>query len=137
MKTEITDEILALANESKRLRSFINDKLPKLRERCKDRKDGLDKHRDGFELDEAIQSFNIKLSYQSFSGNYGSSSVYSDFCPNNEIMGKYFLKYLNKHTSEIFNEMADMMIADAKVRQDEAIEELNSLKTKMEKIIEL
>ena len=52
-------------------------------------------------------------------------------------MGKYFLKYLNKHTSEIFNEMADMMIADAKVRQGEAIEELNSLKTKMEKIIEL
>ena len=131
MKTEVTDGILALANEARALRGFINDKLPKLKARYKDEKDRLDKHRDGFEMGDAIQSFNIKLSYQSFSGTFGSSSVYSDFCPDNAIMGKYFLRYLNKHTSEIFNEMADMMIADAKSKQNEAIDELDNLKAKM------
>ena len=52
-------------------------------------------------------------------------------------MGKYFLRYLNKHTSEIFNEMADMMIGDAKSKQKEAIDELDNLKEKMIKIMEL
>lgn len=137
MKIEVTDGILALANQARSLRDFINDELPKLKARYRDEKDRLDKHYDGFEKGDAIQSFNIKLSYQSFSGTYGNSSSYSDFCPDNAIMGKYFLRYLNKHTSEIFNEMADMMIADAKSKQKEAIDELDNLKEKMIKIMEL
>lgn len=58
MKIEVTDGILALANEARSLRDFINDKLPKLKARYRDEKDHLDKHRDGFEMGDATRSFN-------------------------------------------------------------------------------
>lgn len=135
MENRKINEILSIAGEGRRLRDFINVKLPQIREDYKNRKGRLDKHRDGFEQGDAIQSFNIKLSYQCFSGYYGDSSVYSDFSPNNEILSKYFLAYLNKHTVEIFNEMADMMIKDAALKKEEALNELDTVREKIETLL--
>ena len=135
MENRKVNEILTLAGEGRRLRNFINVKLPQIREDCKNRRGRLDKHRDGFDKGDAIQSFNIELSYQSFSGYYGDSRVYSDFTPNNEILSKYFLGYLNKHTKEIFNEIADMMIKDAVLKKEEALNELDTIREKIETLL--
>ena len=136
MKTEITDRILSLAKQGENLSYFINNKLPNIRKRFRDEKDRLDKHTDGFAEDgDAIQSFNIRLSYKSFSGLYGSSSTYSDFTPDNEIMRKYFLKYLNKHTKEIFNEIADMIAEDVVSMKKNALKELDEKRTLVEKLL--
>lgn len=136
MKAEITDRILSLAKQGELLRYFINNKLPNIRKRLRDEKDSLDKHTDGFAEDgDAIQSFNIRLSYKSFSGSYGSSSTYSDFTPDNAIMRKYFLKYLNKHTKEIFNEIADMIAEDVVSMKEDALKELDEKRIMVEKLL--
>ena len=79
MKTNTVNEIKTLAGESIRLKKFINVKLPQIIDDYKNRRNKIDKHRDGFNEGNAIQSFYIRLSYQSFTGTYGDSSVYSDF----------------------------------------------------------
>lgn len=135
MKTNTVNEIRFLAKESIRLKQFINVKLPQIIDDYKNRRKKIDKHRDGFEKGDAIQSFNIRLSYQSFTGTYGDSSVYSDFVPDNEIVSKYFLAYLNKHTNEIFNEMADMMLKDALSKREEALKELDDAKQELDVLL--
>ena len=47
MKIEVTDGILALANEARSLRDFINDELPKLKARYRDEKDHLNNYEIG------------------------------------------------------------------------------------------
>ena len=128
MKTNTVNEIRVLARESIRLKQFINVKLPQIIDDYKNRRNKIDKHRDGFEKGDAIQSFNIRLSYQSFTGTYGDSSVYSD-------LSKYFLGYLNKHTNEIFNEMADMMLKDALSKREEALKELDDAKQELDVLL--
>lgn len=135
MKVDTVNEIKALAGESIRLKQFINVELPQIIDDYKNRRNKVDKHRDGFEKGDAIQSFNIRLSYQSFTGTCGDSSVYSDFAPNNEVMSKYFLAYLNKHTKEIFNEMADMMLEDAISKRAEALKELDDVKQELDVLL--
>lgn len=130
------DKIKGLAGQSHQLRKFINEKLPEIRRKYEDKATSIDKHRDGFCQGDAVQSFCISLSYQSFSGTYGDSSVYSDFCPmDNNLMREYFLKYLNSHTKEIFNEMSEMMMKDAKEMRDKAISEIEETKRNIEKLL--
>lgn len=135
MRLNITREILFLNNESKRLKDFINVRLPEIRRKCNDYKNELDKHEDAFIEGESIQSFNIHLSYRSFSGHKGNSDTYSDFTPDNGTFAKYFLEYLNNHTKEIFNEMADRMKEDAILEKDKALQELDDYRNNIEKII--
>ena len=135
MKLDVTKYILFLNNESKRLKKFINVRLPEIKRRLNDYKDELDKHDDGFIKGESIQSFNIHLSYRSYSGQEGSSDTYSDFAPDNAIFSKYFLEYLNNHTKEIFNEMADRMKEDAILEKNKALQELDDYRNNIEKII--
>jgi hypothetical protein len=135
MKTNTVNEIKTLAGESIRLKKFINVKLPQIIDDYKNRRNKIDKHRDGFNEGDAIQSFYIRLSYQSFTGTYGDSSVYSDFIPNNEVMSKYFLVYLNRHTKEIFNEMAEMMLEDARSKRAEALKELDDAKQELDVLL--
>lgn len=135
MKTNTVNEIKTLAGESIRLKKFINVKLPQIIDDYKNRRNKIDKHRDGFNEGDAIQSFYICLSYQSFTGTYGDSSVYSDFIPNNEVMSKYFLVYLNRHTKEIFNEMAEMMLEDARSKRAEALKELDDAKQELDVLL--
>lgn len=135
MKTNTVNEIKTLAGESIRLKKFINVKLPQIIDDYKNRRNKIDKHRDGFNEGNAIQSFYIRLSYQSFTGTYGDSSVYSDFFPNNEVMSKYFLVYLNRHTKEIFNEMAEMMLEDARSKRAEALKELDDAKQELDVLL--
>ena len=61
--------------------------------------------------------------------------MYSDFVPDNEIVSKYFLAYLNKHTNEIFNEMADMMLKDALSKREEALKELDDAKQELDVLL--
>lgn len=135
MRIDVTKHILFLNNESKRLKKFINVRLPEIKRKYYDNKDELDKHYDGFKEGESIQSFNIHLSYQSFSGAKSQSETYSDFSPDNAIFAKYFLEYLNNHTKEIFNEMADRMKEDAILEKNKALQELDNFRDNIEKII--
>jgi len=136
MENKKVNEIIHLSMEAHRLSDFINKKLPSIKKTYEEHRNGIDKHRDGFEEDgDAIQSFNIRLSYKSFTGTYGNSSVYSDFIPDNSIMRKYFLGYLNKHTEEIFNEMAAAMLKDAKSMKLGALNEIDKIKEQIEQLL--
>lgn len=130
----VIDKIKDLTSQSSQLRRFVNEELPEIRRKYEDKSSSIDKHSDGFCQGDAIQSFCISLSYQSFSGTHGDSSVYSDFRPiDNNLMREYFLKYLNSHTKEIFNEMSEMMMTDAKEMRDMAISEIGEIKRNIEK----
>lgn len=130
------DKIKGLTRQSCQLRRFVNEELPEIRRKYEDKTSSIDKHRDGFCQGDAVQSFCISLSYQSFSGVHGGSSVYSDFRPiDNNLMREYFLRYLNSHTKEIFNEMSEMMMADAKEMKDKAISEIEETKRNIEKCL--
>lgn len=122
-------EIEKLAKTGKELKHFLSEILPKVR----NKHDRIDKHRDGFEIgDDQIQSMNIRLNYSSFSGVFGDSSTYSDIAGiNADVMRTYFLKYLNKHKDEIIEEMANMMIYDAKNQKEQALKELEDRKQKL------
>lgn len=126
------EEISNLKRESDRITEFFDKKLPDIKKQYADPYNSLDKHYDGFIEGDAIQSWDMKVCYRSFSGYNGVSSTYSDFYPNEKIMTEYFLKYLNKHTDEIFHEIAQMMLEDARKMKTDAIKELEGMKEKLE-----
>lgn len=128
------EEISNLHNESIRIAEFFSKKLPDIRKQYADPHNSLDKHYDGFIEGDAIQSWDMKVCYRSFSGYNGVSSTYSDFHPNKKTMTEYFLKYLNKHTEEIFDEIAQMMLEDAKKLKKDAIHELDLMKSELESL---
>lgn len=140
MKLEMknTDNLLALFQNGKRLLKFVNEKLPYLRNReLRETNSQIDKHEDGFYYNEdPCQSMNIRhLCFKSFSGSYGSSSVYSDISGLDvDLMKSYFLKYLNKHKDDILREMGDMMISDAKDIKVQAFLEIDKVRRNIEKI---
>lgn len=128
------EEISNLHNESIRITEFFDKKLPGIRKQYADPHNSLDKHYDGFIEGDAIQSWDMNVCYRSFSGYNGVSSTYSDFHPDKKIMTEYFLKYLNKHTEEIFNEIAQMMLEDARKMKADAIKELEGMKAELESL---
>lgn len=133
-----TESLLALFKNGKGLLNFVNEKLPYLRNsELRESNSQIDKHEDGFYYNEdPCQSMNIRqLCFRSFSGSYGSSSVYSDISGlDTDFMKKYFLKYLNKHKDDILREMGDMMISDAKEIKSQAILEIDKIRRNIEKI---
>ncbi len=133
-----TESLLALFKNGKGLLNFVNEKLPYLRDsELRESNSQIDKHEDGFYYNEdPCQSMNIRqLCFKSFSGSYGSCSVYSDISGlDTDFMKKYFLKYLNKHKDDILREMGDMMISDAKEIKSQAILEIDKIRRNIEKI---
>lgn len=130
MTLKETKELLVTG---KQLKTFIKDKLPKIREESTISGYGIDKHNDGFCTEENIQSMNIRyLSFYSFSGSHGSSETYSDISNLNfDLMKEYFIKYLNNHKDEILIGVADLMINAAKKNKEEAIRELEEHKKEL------
>jgi hypothetical protein len=128
------EEISNLHNESIRITEFFNKKLPDIKKQYADPHNSLDKHYDGFIEGDAIQSWNMRVCYRSFSGYNGVSSTYSDFHPDRKIITEYFLKYLNNHTEEIFNEIAQMMLEDARKMKADAIKESEEMKAELESL---
>jgi len=126
------EEISNLRNESIRITEFFDKKLPDIKKQYADPYNSLDKHYDGFIEGDAIQSWDMNVCYRSFSGYNGVSSTYSDFHPDRKIMTEYFLRYLNEHTDEIFHEIAQMMLEDARKMKTDAIKELEGMKEKLE-----
>lgn len=135
-KLNSTKGIISLYSNGKNLHDFVTIRLPEIREKYLSGKARIDKHTDGFSREENIQSMNIRvLSYSSFTGSYGDSSTYSDISNiNSTIMADYFLQYLNRHKDEILMEMATYMIKDAESRKQEALQEIEALKTKIENL---
>lgn len=133
-----TDKLLVLFQNGKGLLNFVNEKLPFLRSpKSRDASSQIDKHNDGFFYNEdACQSMNIRqLCFKSFSGSFGSSSVYSDIAGlDMDLMKTYFLKYLNKHKDNILREMGEMMINDAKEIKSQALQEIDNVRRNIEKI---
>lgn len=130
---ENTDRILNLARNGKRLRKFVTEKLPRIREELYDRNSKTDKHDDGFSKNESpCQSMTLNLCYKSFTGSFGSSSTYSDIADmDTGLMAAYLVKWLNAHKDEVWLEIADMMIADAKKQRDVAVDEIESMKASL------
>lgn len=126
-------EIERLAKTGKELKYFLSDILPKVRSGH----DRIDKHSDGFGIgSDEIQSMNINLHYSSFSGVFGDSRIYSDIAGiYTDVMKTYFLNYLNKHKDEIIEEMANMMINDAKKEKENALRELEDKKQNLIKLL--
>lgn len=139
MKLEKTEDIINLYNTGHDLVAFIDIKLPSIIKAAEDRTSQIDKHQDGFTVGEGIQSFNIpKISYQSFTGFYGSSSTYSDIAGlDSDLFSVYFLKYLNQNQKSILREIGLMMIKDAKHKKEESLKELNILIEKISSIGEV
>nr|DAQ63130.1 MAG TPA: hypothetical protein [Caudoviricetes sp.] len=125
------EEIANLKRESDRITEFFNKKLPNIKKQYADPHNSLDKHYDGFIEGDAIQSWDMNVCYRSFSGYNGVSSTYSDFHPDRKIMTEYFLRYLNEHTDEIFHEIAQMMLEDARKMKADAIKELEEMKAEL------
>lgn len=122
------EELKELNDCSKKINHFINQKLPKIRRDFEDKNNTTDKHSDGWSINgDKIQSVNIDLTYSSFTGSHGNSSTYSDLNFNTSLFKTYFIKYLNKHTSEIFNEIAKMMDNDSKAMYEDALAEIESI----------
>lgn len=122
-------EIEKLAETGKDLKYFLSDTLLKVRSG----QNMIDKHNDGFGTgSDKIQSMNINMHYSSFSGVFGDSSTYSDISGiNKDVMKKYFLLVLNKHKDEIIDEMANMMINDARKEKENALRELEERKQRL------
>ena len=77
------------------------------------------------------------LCYSSFSGNYGNGNTFSHIANmDTNLMQKYFIKDLNKHKDEIMEEVADLMINDAKSNQEDAIKEIDEYKKSLLKLLE-
>lgn len=136
MKLKETEDILSLFKNGKAIKEHISKQLPRIYQQLEDVRCKTDKHNDGFYLEDAVQSFNIpRLCYKSFTGSYGNSSVYSDLTGlDSDLFQKYFLKYLNKHKSEILISIGDMMIKDAEIKKQSAIAELKDLINEVENI---
>ena len=103
-------ELSNLITTGRKLKKFIKETLPKIREEFQSHSNsGIDKHTDGFDRKESIQSMNINnLCYSSFSGNYGNGNTFSDIANmDTDLMQKYFIKYLNKHKDEKILVIAD------------------------------
>lgn len=135
-RLEKTEQILNLARNGKGLRKFVSEKLPEIRTEVRLSGRGrnkIDKHEDGFYLGEdPCQSFMVELCYKSFTGSFGDSSVYSDIAKFDVgLWRSYFVKYLNAHKDAILLEIADMMLSDAKVQRDAAIDEIESMKASL------
>ena len=136
MDIDITNSILSLKKESDRLKSFINIELPNIRKKYMNDKDVLYKHYDGFKRQDGVtQSFSMHLAYQSLSCYKDGNHPSLDFQPDHDTFEKYFIEYLNKHTKEIFNEMADRMKEDTILEKNKALQELDTLKNNIEKIV--
>lgn len=133
-----TESLLSLFQNGKVLLNFVNERLPFLRSpESKRSSSQIDKHEDGFYYNEdPCQSMNIRqLCFKSFSGSFGSSSVYSDISGlDTNLMKTYFLKYLNKHKDDILREMGDMMLSDAKDIKAQALLEIDKVRRNIEKI---
>lgn len=132
-------EIERLAEEGRRLKEFIEHRLPQLREEVRNPKNyGIDKHSDGFFAETRAQSLNIKeLCYSSFSGSYGDSSTYSDISGlNMNMLRPYFIKYLNIHKDEIMLGVAELMITEAKNNKTAALKELEDCKANLLRLLE-
>lgn len=132
-------ELSNLITTGRKLKKFIKETLPKIREEFQSHSNSeIDKHTDGFDRKESIQSMNINnLCYSSFSGNYGNGNTFSDIANmDTNLMQKYFIKYLNKHKDEIMEGVADLMINDAKSNQEDAIKEIDEYKKSLLKLLE-
>lgn len=128
-------ELEILNRCSKDVSKYINEILPNLIERYKDTSSNIDKLSCGWRATNEIQSVNIhQLSYSCFSGTRGVSNTYSDLNFDTILFQKYFIKYLNKHTNEIFRGISDMMREEAIRMKQQAIDELDELKKQVEEI---
>lgn len=133
-----TDRLLVLFQNGTGLQRFVNERLPFVRsDEARRSSSQIDKHVDGFFYNEdPCQSMNISsLCFKSFTGSYGSSAVFSDLVGFDlDLLKTYFLKYLNNHKDDIFRDMGEMMIADAKEIKARALIEIGKLQKNIEKI---
>ncbi len=139
MKVDLadTERLVSLYQNGKSLLSFVDERLPYVRNpQSTNSGSDIDKHDDGFFYEDACQSMNIRgLCYKSFTGSFGCSSTYSDISSiDKELMKKYFMEYLNKHKDDIIRGMAQMMIQDAREMKAKAICEIDRIRRKIDKI---
>lgn len=73
----------------------------------------VDKFRAGFGVDDRNPSFAVRTSFSSYTGTYGSSSVYRFDRFDGELLSKYMVKAMNSLSKELFQEAGRLMRKDA------------------------
>ncbi|NKX40848.1 hypothetical protein HGG71_05115 [Rhodobacteraceae bacterium R_SAG2] len=73
----------------------------------------IDKFRAGFGVDDRNPSFTVRTSFSSYTGSYGSSSVYKFDNFDSELLGKYMVRAMNSLSEDLFGEAARLMREDA------------------------
>lgn len=128
MKTENIVKIKSLKTRSKILKSFHSD----YEEKTED--PDCDKHNIGFKLGQSdrFNVFNVPVTFECYTGYYGSSSCSTFRAMESKEIQPYFVKVLNKLQKEIFQMMAKEMERDSSELKEAAYKEVEELKKLIE-----
>lgn len=132
---EKKEKAIELAAAGMELKKLVTETLPRIREEVLHRTTTKDKHRDGFDYGRPVQSLYLgEISYASFTGTYGDSSVYSDLSIDSSVVRPYVMDYLNSHKDEIMLGVAELILEDARQMRDEAVKKYQDAIDKLKSI---
>lgn len=132
---EKKEKAIELAAAGMELKKLVTETLPRIREEVLHRTTTKDKHRDGFVHGSPVQSLYLgEISYTSFTGSYGDSSVYSDLSIDSSVVRPYVMDYLNSHKDEIMLGVAELILEDARQMRDEAVKKYQDAIDKLKSI---
>lgn len=122
-----------------RLRRFVNETLPQLRDKEYRQKNGMSDHLDIFhhQSDDAPGVNLGNIVFTSVSHYKERYSGVSDLPKEiGDVMPQYFMRYLNEHKDEILGEIARKMLEDAEYYKEDAKALLDAEFKEMRQIIE-
>lgn len=97
-------------------------------------KHDCDKHGAGFGVDNRFSAFKVEVSFDSYTGYYGSSSCSSALSVEREIVQPFFTRALNTHKAAIFATMAALMNTEAASLTGKARAEIAALQAMMDEV---
>ncbi|WP_406646926.1 hypothetical protein QEZ52_00455 [Aliisedimentitalea scapharcae] len=122
-------EIQKLCNNAKETETFWS------RYRETTAKDNIDKYKAGFSVDDRNTSFTVKTSFSSYTGTYGSSSVYRFDGMDRDLLPKYMVRAMNELSEELFAKAAELMRNDAAAKLDKAQEEVSAMQAALDSVV--
>jgi len=128
MDTSSLKRIRDLRHSAKLLTGF-HDKVAALRQDSRNDKLGF-----GFNTDSRFSAFSVSLSFDSWCGQYGSSSCGRILSVDGDIAKKFVVAALNKHSKQIFDTAAALMEAEGAAQAEKARAEIAALQAMVDEI---
>ncbi len=97
-------------------------------------KAGIDKYRAGFGVDNRNPSFAVKTLFSSYTGSYGSSSVYRFDSFDRELLEKYMVRAMNELSEDLFSKVAELMRQDANKLLGKARKEVSDMQAALSEV---